>query len=126
MSDLTGAVDRLPVNRETTPWSRLLAKLSNGVRKVRARAKDLVSAISGVGGRIRPSFRLLKSLFMSTIGKDRGFGFWWLMAMAAIAAIVGLLVAVLLSPVIGLVAALVVAIWMLVRRNRSAQVQPAS
>ena len=56
---------------------------------------------------------------MATIGKDRGFGFWWLAATAALALAVGLLVAVLLSPVIGIVAALVVGIWMLVRRNRS-------
>lgn len=91
------------------------------VGRIRARTKDLARSVSGLGGRIRPSLRLAKSLFMATIGKDRGFGFWWLMAMAAIAAIIGLLVAVLLSPVIGLLAALVVAIWMLVRRSRSAQ-----
>jgi MASE7 protein len=95
------------------------------VGKARARAKDLARSVSGLGGRIRPSFRLIKSLFMATIGKDRGFGFWWLMAMAAIALIIGLLVAALLSPVIGILAALVVAIWMLIRRTRSAQSRQA-
>ena len=58
---------------------------------------------------------------MATIGKDRGFTFWWLVVTAAIALIVGLLVAVLLSPVAGILAALVVGIWMLIRRNRSSR-----
>lgn len=117
MSELTAG--KLPVNRESTSWRWLVTRLSQGIRQVRARAHDLVRAVTGRLGRIRPSFRLVKSFFMATIGKDRGFGFWWLVAMAAIALAVGLLVAVLLSPVIGLLAALVVAIWMLVRRSRS-------
>jgi hypothetical protein len=58
---------------------------------------------------------------MATIGEDRGFGFWWLMVTVAIALAIGLLVAVLLSPVIGILAALVVGIWILIRRNRSSQ-----
>lgn len=65
--------------------------------------------------------RLMKSLFMDTIGKDRGFVFWWLVVTVAISLIIGLLVAALLSPVIGILAALIVGIWMLVRRNRSSQ-----
>lgn len=124
MSELAGAAGKLPVNRESTSWRWLLTRLSKGVRQVRARAKDLVRAVTGLGGRIRPSFRLVKSLFMATIGKDRGFGFWWLVAMAAIALIIGLLVAVLLSPVVGILAALVVAIWMLIRRSRSQSREP--
>jgi NhaP-type Na+/H+ or K+/H+ antiporter len=43
------------------------------------------------------------------------------MATVAIALAIGLLVAALLSPVIGILAALVVGIWMLIRRNRSSQ-----
>lgn len=127
MSEPTGAAGTLPANRGTTPWSWLLTKLSTGAARARTRVKDLTRTISGLGGRIRPSFRLIKSLFMATIGKDRGFGFWWLMAMAAIALLIGLLVAALLSPVIGILAALVVAIAMLIRRSRrTIQAQPAS
>jgi hypothetical protein len=91
-----------------------------------SKLKGAARSVTGLAGRIRPSLRLAKSLFMATIGKDRGFGFWWLMAMAAIALIVGLLVAVLLSPVIGLLAALVVAIWVLIKRSRSAQSRKAA
>ena len=119
MSELAGAAGKLPVNRESTSWRWLVTRLSRGVRQVRARTKELVRPVAGLRGRIRPSFRLVKSLFMATIGKDRGFGFWWLVAMAAIALVIGLLVAVLLSPVIGILAALAVAIWMLIRRSRS-------
>jgi hypothetical protein len=51
-------------------------------------------------------------------GKKRGFGFWWLLATVAIAVALGLVVALLLSPVAGLIALLVVAIWAVVRRRR--------
>jgi hypothetical protein len=67
----------------------------------------------------RSPFRLAKTVFMATIGKDRGFGFWWLIATLALAVAIGLLIAVVLSPVLGLLAAIVVAIWMLVARSRS-------
>jgi hypothetical protein len=50
--------------------------------------------------------------------KKRGFGFWWLLATIAVAVALGLVVALLLSPVAGLIAVLVVAIWALVRRRR--------
>jgi hypothetical protein len=52
-------------------------------------------------------------------GRERGFGFWWLVATLAIAVALGMVVALLLSPVAGLIALLVVAIWALVRRSRS-------
>jgi uncharacterized membrane protein len=63
-------------------------------------------------------FRLAKTIFMATIGRDRGFGFWWLVTTLALALLIGLLLAVVLSPVLGLLAALGVGIWMLVRRSR--------
>jgi hypothetical protein len=63
--------------------------------------------------------RLAKTIFMATIGRDRGFGFWWLVATIAIALVIGLVLAVVLSPVIGILAAIVVGIWMLVRRSGS-------
>ena len=49
---------------------------------------------------------------------ERGFGFWWLVATLGIAVAVGMVVALLLTPVAGLIALLVVAIWALVRRHR--------
>ena len=51
-------------------------------------------------------------------GKERGFGFWWLVATVAVALALGMVVALLLTPVAGLIALLVVAIWALVRRRR--------
>jgi hypothetical protein len=51
-------------------------------------------------------------------GKERGFGFWWLVATLAVALALGMVVALLLTPVAGLIALLVVAIWALVRRHR--------
>jgi len=109
-------------------------RFSRAVSRVLARAmKVLHSAISllpraahWLRGQIGPPARLVRSLFMATIAKDRGFGFWWLVAMAAIALAIGLLVTVLLSPVLGIVAALIVGIWMLARRSRSSQSRTAA
>jgi Flp pilus assembly protein TadB len=50
--------------------------------------------------------------------KERGFGFWWLVATLGVALALGIVVALLLTPVAGLIALLVVAIWALVRRRR--------
>jgi hypothetical protein len=90
-------------------WSapfRLLRKAANSVlRPLRALVKSPV--------------RLAKTIFMATIGKDRGFGFWWLVATIALAVFIGLLVGVLLSPVLGILAAIGVGIWMLIRGSRS-------
>ena len=86
--------------------------------------RKLSSAVGWVRAQIRSPARLVKSV-LATIGKDRGFGFWWLVVTAAIALTVGLLVAVLLSPVIGILAALIVGIWMLVRGRRSSQSREA-
>jgi hypothetical protein len=81
----------------------------------------LSSAVGWVRAQIKSAARLIKPLFMATIGKDRGFGFWWLVVTVAISLTIGLLVAVLLSPVIGILAALIVGIWMLIGRSRSPQ-----
>ena len=113
---------------KVAPLRWLGAKVSKAADRLRSLAttaarsvRSLVSsAVDRVRAEVRSPVRLAKSVFMATIGKDRGFGFWWLMAMVAIAVAIGLLVAVLLSPVIGIVAALVVGIWMLIRRSRSA------
>jgi Flp pilus assembly protein TadB len=51
-------------------------------------------------------------------GGEHGFGFWWLVATLGVAIALGILVALLLAPVAGLIALLVVAIWVLVRRRR--------
>ncbi len=56
---------------------------------------------------------------MATIGKDRGFGFWWLVVTLGIAFAIGLLLVILLLPVIGLLSALIVGIWMLLRSGSS-------
>lgn len=111
------------------PLRWLRAKLSKAVGWVRARAtasarsvKSLLSRpVDWLRDEIRSPVRLVKSLFMATIGKDRGFGFWWLVVTVAIALTIGLLVAALLSPVAGILAALIVGIWILIRRNRSSQ-----
>lgn len=114
----------------------LAAKLSKAVSRVRARVTAWTRSVrslpsravhwvrAGTASPVRLAkylFRSAKSLVTAAIGKDRGFGFWWLAVTVALALAVGLLVAALLSPVIGVVAALVVGIWMLIRRNRSSQ-----
>jgi hypothetical protein len=55
----------------------------------------------------------------SGLSGDRGFGFWWLAVTLGIALAVGALVALLISPVAGLIALLVVGIWMLVQGARN-------
>jgi hypothetical protein len=112
------------------PLRWLRNKLSKAVGQVRARVTDsarsvirflVPRAVGWLRGKIRSPVRLIKSVFMATIGKDRGFTFWWLLVTAAIAVTIGLLVAALLSPVIGILAALAVGIWMLIRRSRSSR-----
>jgi hypothetical protein len=111
------------------PLRWLRGKLSSAVGWVRAQISSsarlirslLPRAVGWLRAQIKSPARLIKSLFMATIGKDRGFGFWWLVVTVAISLTIGLLVAVLLSPVIGILAALIVGIWMLVSRSRSPQ-----
>ena len=47
----------------------------------------------------------------------RGFGFWWLVVTLLLAGVVGLLVAALLTPVMGILACLAVAVWFLIRKG---------
>jgi hypothetical protein len=114
MSDLTEA----PPIKQSRAVRQVLSPRRGPLRSARSL---LTRAIAWLRRRIGRPVRLAKSLFMATIGKDRGFGFWWLVMMAAIAFAIGLLVTILLSPVIGIIAALIVGIWMLVRRSRSSQ-----
>lgn len=115
--------------RSFSPLRWLRVKLSKAVGRVRARASASARSIKSLFSRavdwlrdaVRSWVRLIKSVVMATIGKDRGFGFWWLVVTVAIALTIGLLVAALLSPVIGILAAVIVGIWMLIRRNRSPQ-----
>jgi hypothetical protein len=102
--------------------ARAAGQVRAGVRAVVRSARSLLSRAAGrLGGQIRSRARLIRSLFRATIGADRGFAFWWLVVTAALALAVGLLVALLLTPVLGLLAALIVGIWMLLRGGRSAQ-----
>lgn len=94
----------------------MLSRLFSAWRWLR---RKLSRAAGWLRARIGPAVRLIRSRVSAAIGKDRGFGFWWLVLTAVIALAIGLIVAVLLSPVIGIVAALAVGIWMLVRRSRS-------
>ena len=105
-------------------------RLSEAVKRVLARAGNLLHTViralpprivKWLTEKLGGPARVVKSLIRAIAGEDRGFGFWWLVATAAIGLAIGLLVAALLSPVIGIVAALVVGIWMLARRSRSSE-----
>ena len=120
-SDIAAAPDRVDAAR---------IRLSKAVERMLARAGNLLQSViralpprvvRWLTEKLGGPARVIKSLVRTIIGEDRGFGFWWLVATAAIGLAIGLLVAALLSPVIGIIAALVVAIGMLVRRSRSAQ-----
>src|SRR5690349_2366389 len=97
-------------SRSFMPLRWLRGKLSSAVGWVRAQVdrgrkrsrsfmplRWLRGKLSSAVGWVRAE---IKSLFMATIGKDRGFGFWWLVVTVAISLTIGLLVAVLVSPVI--------------------------
>ncbi len=90
------------------------------IRKAASQAAAPVVALTRpLRALAKSPFRLAKTIFMATIGKDRGFGFWWLVATLALAVAIGLILAVVLSPVLGLLAAIIVGIWMLVKRSGS-------
>jgi hypothetical protein len=116
------------------PWRWLRGELSGIVGRVRARtrlwARSIRALLSRAAGWLRDKISspvgLIKSLVRAAVGDDRGFGFWWLVVTAGIGLAIGLLVAVLVSPVIGILAALIVGIWMLVRRSRPPQSRKAA
>jgi hypothetical protein len=106
-----------PIREVTSALLRPIREVTSALlRPIREVTSALLRPIRELA---RSPFRLAKTVFMATIGKDRGFGFWWLIATLALAVAIGLLIAVVLSPVLGLLAAIVVAIWMLVARSRS-------
>jgi hypothetical protein len=98
-----------PKAKKRSWWSAPLRWLRQAANSVLRPLRALVSS----------PVRLAKTIFMATIGRDRGFGFWWLVTTIALALFIGLLVGVLLSPVLGILAAIGVGIWMLVRGSRS-------
>jgi hypothetical protein len=112
-----------------------MSNITGSVMLMLARARDaalrairvfLTRAADWLREKLGSPARLIRSFVTAVIGKDRGFGFWWLVVTAAIGLAIGLLVAALLSPVIGIIAAIVVAIGMLVRRSRSREPQTAA
>jgi len=107
------------------PLRWLRAGFSRAVSRVRTVARSIRSSLSRAVGwlteEIKSQARLITTLFLAGSGEDRGFRFWWLVVTVAIALAIGLLVAALLSPVIGLLAVLIVGIWMLIRGGRSAE-----
>ena len=95
--------------------------------------RKLSALVSWVGERVRPIARFLQLRSVAkhvpaplrrwlgrlfAPGTDRGFGYWWLVATLGIAVALGMVVALLLTPVAGLIALLVVALWALVRTLR--------
>jgi hypothetical protein len=137
VSDLTGRADVARNNDDgherpgsSAPLRWLGTRLSRAAGQVRARVRDSARSVIRVvvrraagwlRGKLGSAVRLVKSVVMATTGSDRGFAFWWLAVTAATALAVGLLVAALVSPVLGIVAALAAGIWMLIRRGRSSQ-----
>ena len=115
-------------HRLPKPLRWLRNGLSSAADRLRTRAMavarrirtSLSRALNSLIATIRSPARFIKSVW-SMVSKDRGFGFWWLVATIAIAVTIGLLVALVLSPVVGILAALIVGIWILVRRARSAR-----
>jgi apolipoprotein N-acyltransferase len=72
---------------------------------LRSAAKHLPAPLRWLGGLVDP-------------GRNRGLGFWWVVATIGIAVALGMVVALLLTPLAGLVAFLVAASWSLARRRR--------
>lgn len=100
----------------------LLDRIRAAVRSFRTSLSRTLRSLSDTIGSSAP---LVKGL-LDMIAKDRGFGFYWLVAVIAIALAIGLLVALVLSPVVAVLAALVAAIWYLRRRSAQAKERAAT
>jgi hypothetical protein len=109
------------------PFRWLRRKLSDVLRWVKKRLagpfgslrrvqRSLLSALRWVAARLPAPVRWLLRLFAP--GQQRGFGNRWLLATLAVAAALGLLVALLATPVAAVIALPVAAVWSLVRRIR--------
>jgi hypothetical protein len=109
-------------SRLLAPLRWLRRKLAGLVRwvakRLRAPLRPLARLLmlSGLSKHLPAPLRWLGHLLAPA--SERGFGFWWLVATVAVAVALGMLVALLLTPVAGLIALLVVAIWALVRWRR--------
>ena len=74
---------------------------------------------AGASRWLRRRLRFSLSSIMDTFrrwSKGRGFGFWWLVVTLVLAGVVGVLVAALLTPVMGILAGLAVVVWLLIRK----------
>ena len=76
----------------------------------------VASASRWVRRRLRFAPSSILDLFRRWIS-GRGFGSWWLVVTVLLAGVVGLLVAALLTPVMGILACLGVAVWFLIRNG---------
>lgn len=119
---------------DTTPPSLFADLKASAGDGLRARIRDVARSIRDSLARelrrlsdtIGSPGPLIKAL-LDMIPKDREFGFYWLVAAIAISVALGLLVALVLSPVVAALAALIAAIWMLSRRRaRSAPADQAA
>ena len=82
-----------------SPLRWVYTKFRSGLESLRSRLRTLIEqGIGGFGG---------------------GFGFWWMATTILLAGFVGLLVAILVTPVMGILAFLVVAIGSLLARGDS-------
>jgi hypothetical protein len=82
-----------------SPLRWVYSKVTSGLESLRTRLRTLLKeGVGGFGG---------------------GFGFWWMATTILLAGFVGLLVAILVSPVMGVVAFLVVAIGSLLAGSDS-------
>lgn len=112
-------------------WSEdVAASSSDGPRdRIKAAVRSLRISLSrtlrSLSDAIGSSAPLVKGL-LEPIAKDRGFGFYWLVAAIAIAIAIGLVVAIVLSPIVALLAALVAGIWILARRRSAQQADDAA
>ena len=99
-----------PSRARAEGWRDTLSAPLRWVRKMFARASRwLRRRLKFAPAAMLDMFRRLSS--------GRGFGFWWLVVTLLLAGVVGLLVAALLTPVTGILACLVVAVWFLIRKS---------